>query len=153
MFPKGERERSNVEMVSVCSTYESPIVRADLRSTQAYSNQSLETPSDMYSAELHSLENINDFETPMASFRKDSSQQLIGQMMGIVNPFRVMQLTLILIPLRTGHERTKSYGIKVLLSKRDLLRKKKQVNAVSTPKARNENGLDIYVDDFGLSQI
>ncbi|KHJ43990.1 hypothetical protein D918_06069 [Trichuris suis] len=34
----------------------------------------------MYSAELHSLENINDFETPMASFRKDSSQQLIGQM-------------------------------------------------------------------------
>ncbi|KFD56804.1 hypothetical protein M514_02481 [Trichuris suis] len=42
--------------------------------------------------------------------------------------FPLPWLPLILIPLRTGHERPESYGIKVLLSKRDLLRKKKQLN-------------------------
>ncbi|KFD63092.1 hypothetical protein M514_24679 [Trichuris suis] len=99
-----ERARSDVEMISVCSPYESPTVKVDLRSMEACSNQSLETPSDIYSAQLHSLENTTDFETPIPSFRKDSSQQLTGQM----------------------------------------------GSAVSTPKARNENGLDIYIDDFGI---
>ncbi|KFD46611.1 hypothetical protein M513_12510 [Trichuris suis] len=99
-----ERERSSGQMVTVCSSYDSPIVRADLRSMEACSSQTLETPSDIYSAQLHSMENTNGFETPILSFRKDSSQQLTGQM----------------------------------------------GNAVSTPKSRNENGLDIYVDDFGI---